>query len=70
MLFTSSALQPALLQVFGLGLRATASPNLSDKPLVDTAPVVGWGDYVWLVPIVVVLLAVALFSAWRTRKRL
>ena len=49
------------------GLAQTA---LSDKPLVETAPAIGWGDYVWLLPIVLAMIVAAAWILARRRRRL
>ena len=49
---------------------ALTQTALSDKPLVETAPVIGWGDYVWLLPIVLAMIVAAAWILARRRRRL
>lgn len=58
----------AVAVVFDLfSMPALAQTSLVNRPLVEEAPVVGRGDYTWLLPIVLILIAAAGWYIWRRR---
>lgn len=40
----------------------------AQKPLVESAPAIGWGDYAWLLPLVVLFVAIAGWLILRRRR--
>ncbi len=40
----------------------------AESPMVETAPVIGWGDYAWLLPFVLIFIAGAVWYIMRRRR--